>query len=503
LCEYLVYILLNKEPGKMAKRMVIIGCSNTRNTFGQQLKKLDRAGGVKAEYVSATSFTVGCEALKTVTNAAILLVCFLLNGITDATELCTNDEEIAVKVGEVIDAYCAAIILSATNNPTTKVYVMPPFFRSTPDWLTTRIDGIADIIMEGLRDNQDIVLLPLIKFTSEDLTDSVHLNPDAQTKLYSHVTSVLFPEAMDTNTASRKKRPITPTSDTKVASGAKRQTRLAAPAVTAANETPASTEPMTMTTLYNLLSTQIANVATTSKEFGGRVVELEEKVETLEDRIDYGNGSIDALVWQSANQADITDSLVNDKNLNQVIVSGLKVGAGKNEDGMPKTLMEVAQHLAGTTKVHPGAIKSVYPQKFPVPKPGYKNNFVIHFNCVEAGILFRQQANQFRKDTHKDWTNVYVQNVVTKSTQVRIFLLQSIAKELQNLPANTGKFVYCSKYESRPQLCFKKERIEKRMFYVDAIQKYAGLISETSHAQATKIAGRSYGPRLKPTFAIL
>jgi hypothetical protein len=255
--------------------------------------------------------------------------------------------------------------------------------------------------------------------------------------------------------------------------------------------------------LYTLLSTQIADVATTSTAFGGRVVALENTVEVLEDRVDRNYGALDSMMWQSVNQADITDSLINDKNHNQVIVSGLKVSDCTNEDGTGKELSEVAKHLVNTTRVHPGAIARVFAQKFPTPKAGFKSDFTIHFNCTEAGLLFRQQANQLRKDNHASWINVYVQNVTTKSTKVRIYLLQAIAKELQKLPANKGKFVFCNKYDSRPQLCFKGERIEKRFYYLEAAQKYGKLLSEASLAQAKKIAGRSYKERLQPTFALI
>jgi hypothetical protein len=90
--------------------------------------------------------------------------------------------------------------------------------------------------------------------------------------------------------------------------------------------------------LYTLLSTQIAEVSSTSSAFGGRVVALEGTVEVLEDRLDRTYGSLDSMMWQSVNQADITDSLINDKNHNQVIVSGLSVSACTKEDGTAKEL---------------------------------------------------------------------------------------------------------------------------------------------------------------------
>jgi len=513
----------------MANRMVIVGSSNTRNTFAGQLKKLDKAGSIKSEYISATSFTAGCEALKNISETSIILICFLLNGISDATELCNNDEEIAAKMGEVVDTYCAAILQSSVSRPNTTHYIMPPFFRSSPDWLASRISDIADSIKEKLSLKPGILHIPPITFNKDDLMDTVHLNSTAQSKLYEHITTFMFPEAMETTVETgqqgRNKRPNETTLEDKSLTKARRihQGQPTAPApttpaptapapTTPAPTTPALTTPAPTTpvftdpniqALYTLLSTQIADVATTSTAFGGRVVALESTVEVLEDRVDRNYGALDSMMWQSVNQADITDSLINDKNHNQVIVSGLKVSDCTNEDGTGKELSEVAKHLVNTTRVHPGAIARVFAQKFPTPKAGFKSDFTIHFNCTEAGLLFRQQANQLRKDNHASWINVYVQNVTTKSTKVRIYLLQAIAKELQKLPANKGKFVFCNKYDSRPQLCFKGERIEKRFYYLEAAQKYGKLLSEASLAQAKKIAGRSYKERLQPTFALI
>ena len=78
-------------------------------------------------------------------------------------------------------------------------------------------------------------------------------------------------------------------------------------------------------------------------------------------------------------------------------------------------LMDIAMNMVSTTKIHTSSIKRVFSQRFPAPKDGFLNDFVIHFNCLEAGVLFRQQANQLRKDKAPKWHNIYVQNVITKA----------------------------------------------------------------------------------------
>jgi len=107
----------------MAK-ITIVGSSNTRNTFSGKLKQLERLGKCTAEYISATSTTAGYKALKDAQDTTILVICFLLNGITDATELCRNDAEIQVQVSVLTEQYCHAIIESATAKPNCQHYVI-------------------------------------------------------------------------------------------------------------------------------------------------------------------------------------------------------------------------------------------------------------------------------------------------------------------------------------------------------------------------------------------
>jgi len=505
-----------------SNRMVIIGSSNIRNAFNGKLKRLDMMGNVKSEYISATSFTAGCEALKSTAGAALVLICFLLNGIVDASELCENSQEIESKTVEVVDAYCAAIMASTVEKPGVKHYVMPPFYRSTPDWLGARLASIASMVRERLVLNLDIIHVPPITFIAKDLTDGVHLNKESLDKLYEHIAQFMFPEKMEEDRTSNK-RPASALDSERLAfntvnpdSPAKTRKPNILPKlkpvnnpafsganIAALNTTTTFTDP-NMHSLYTLLSAQISNISTFTAEVNNRVDNIEESTEALERRVDVHNGTMQVMVWQSACQAELTDSLINDSNHNQVIVSGLRKDSQTKEDGTLMSLMDVAIALVATTKIHTGSITRVFTQKFPVPKEGVMNDFVVHFNCREAGLAFRQQANQLRKDQSPQWRGVYVQNLTTKATRVRVFILQKIADGLKLLPAHTGKEIFVTKFESRPQLCFKRDdRMTRRMYYTDAVEKYERVLSQDNIAHARKIAGRSFGERLRVIFGIL
>ena len=87
---------------------------------------------------------------------------------------------------------------------------------------------------------------------------------------------------------------------------------------------------------------------------------------------------------------------------------------------------------------------------------------------------------------------------------VRAALLQLIAKSLQRLPSNAGKTIMVTRFDTRPRLCYKiGNRIEKGLFYIDAIQKYESLLTPADLAYARKIAGKSFEDTLRPIFSVL
>jgi len=88
---------------------------------------------------------------------------------------------------------------------------------------------------------------------------------------------------------------------------------------------------------------------------------------------------------------------------------------------------------------------------------------------------------------------VYVSNDPTKSTRVRICVLQSMARRLAPLPANSGKTIFVSRFDVRPQLCFKfAGRVERRYDYVAAIEKYRSVLTTEDKEAARKVAGTAF-----------
>ena len=501
----------------------IIGASNTRNAFSGRLKQLERMGGCKADYVSATSINAGYKALKDSKEATSLLICFLLNGVTDATELCKDENEIQAQTAIVINQYCQAILDSANEKPDCQHFVMTPFFRSTPRWLADKLSDIISAVNEKLALQKGIIIIPAIDFGPTDLYDEVHLTSEAQNRLFTHISEFLFPPTMliDQTRTKRARSPspthlsLSTSSQDLTATGRNgegipdksRQRNWTSGSASKVSRTQelvktAASTPETSSAAKISRAQEPEGTPETEPETEVQDKSVEGRLNMLETRMETQRGCMVIMVYQSANQADITDSLINTNNLNQVLVSGITDGCF--DLGWSPNIKAVVDKLVSFTKVHPGAVSTAIPQQFPAPKGNHLPDLRIFFNCSQAGLLFRQQANKLRQDKAPGWAGIFVSNVATRATQVRVALLQAIAKALQRLPSNAGKKIMVTRFDSRPQLCFKTgNKIDRRLFYIDAIQRYQSLLTPADLAFARKIAGKAFEDRLRPTFAIL
>jgi len=79
-----------------------------------------------------------------------------------------------------------------------------------------------------------------------------------------------------------------------------------------------------------------------------------------------------------------------------------------------------------------------------------------------------------------------------------------MAKRLAPLPANSGKTIFVSRYDVKPQLCFKfGGRVEKRYSFVDAIEKYRSVLQEEDKIAARKVAGKTFSDDELRQFIVL
>lgn len=72
----------------------VIGNSNIHNAFSTRLKLSEKISGQVTEFVPAEAYSSGIMALGNLDGATTVLVNFLVNGLVDVTELCSDLDEV-------------------------------------------------------------------------------------------------------------------------------------------------------------------------------------------------------------------------------------------------------------------------------------------------------------------------------------------------------------------------------------------------------------------------
>ena len=103
----------------------VIGDSNIRNAFSTCLKISERISGLNTEFVSAAAYSSGMVALADLESASVVLVSFLVNGMVDAAELCSDLDAVDNVIENKVKEYVAAVRMAATINAGTKFYILP------------------------------------------------------------------------------------------------------------------------------------------------------------------------------------------------------------------------------------------------------------------------------------------------------------------------------------------------------------------------------------------
>jgi len=524
----------------------IIGDSNTRNAFSTRLKLCERITGQNTEFISASAYSSGLVALSDLGNSTVVYISFLTNGLTDATELCSDLKEIDGVIQNKVIEYIAALRLAASVNPGTKFYIMPPMLRTTPFWMESRLPQIISYVTAQARDIPNLTILAPLLVNKENLeTDGVHLNRETQSRLFSYIMESLFPDkiSVKTKNVTRDRSDSdedmgTPPSK-KSAADSLASTPLPSTSTRSPSANAVSTAPTTSQSLFDTFeeennpepevihSTQATHTGESVPEEDGSTLanpDLQQLYQMLSRKIDMVKGSttmvqerVDAvhrdmakttrvvernthilrsLHIRTAAQAEILDAHSNTLNLNFVMISGVPatlISAQRGETQELPGIKIVMDKLIKYTPLLVSGVKFAVYAKYIKHQEGKLPNIKACFINSDTALTFRDAANKLRIAKKDFWSSVYVSNDPTKSTRVRISILQSLSKRLAMLPANNGKTVFVSRFDVKPQLCFKYGgRVEKRLDFVTAVQKYRSLLQPEDKETARKIAGKSF-----------
>jgi hypothetical protein len=245
--------------------------------------------------------------------------------------------------------------------------------------------------------------------------------------------------------------------------------------------------------LYQMLSKKMDGINNDSAKVLVRVGQVETLATNTAKQVECNHLILKSLHLRTAKQAELLDSHSNTLNLNVVMISGISSSLFRVAEGELPRVKTVMDKLIKFTPLLTSGIKfATYAKyiKHPIDKlPNIKAFFI----NADTALAFRESANKLRIEKKDFWASVYVSNDPTKSTRVRICILQAIAKRLAPLPANAGKTIFVSRFDVKPQLCFKfSGRVEKRFDYVAAIEKYRSVLKPEDKEAARKVAGKTF-----------
>jgi len=478
----------------MAKQLgvfKVIGNSNIRNAFSTRLKLSERISGQTTEFISAVAYSSGLLALSNLGQANTVLVSFLVNGLVDATELCTDLEAVDKVLETKTKEYLAAITMTASINPETKFYMMPPMTRTTPIWFESKLGLITEIMAAQSVGISNLVLLPHFVVLTKDLeADGVHLDRKTQSRLFNHIMEELFPGGINVKTRNISRDRIE--SDDDAASPPSKKTNGRAeegsgeieiemlvdggsPAAATQPEGPSpstSGAPMMaearakeedgietmeirnpdLQQLYQMLSKKIDSAKDVTTGLQSKIADVSDLAIKTTKQVETHTFLLRSLHLRTAKQAELLDSHSNTLNLNVVMISGVPETIIRSPSGEPPSTKSVMEKIIKYTPLLISGIKFATYAKYIKHQEGKLPNIKAFFINAETALAFRDSANKLRIAKKDFWTSVYVSNDPTKSTRVRIAILRALAKRLAPLPANAGKTIFVSKFDVKTTL---------------------------------------------------
>jgi len=256
--------------------------------------------------------------------------------------------------------------------------------------------------------------------------------------------------------------------------------------------------------LYQMLSKKIDMVKGVSTAVQLKVDSFQREMTGATRKVERNTLMLRSLHIRTAAQAETLDAHSNTLNLNFVMISGVPATLLSGPRGDLPAIKHVMDKLIKYTPLLVSGVKFAVYAKYIKYQEGKLPNIKACFINTDTALAFRDSANKLRIAKKDFWSSVYVSNDPTKSTRVRISILQAISKRLAPLPANNGKTIFVSRFDVKPQLCFKfGGRVEKRIDYVTAIEKYRSLLKPEDKEAAKKVAGKSFSEDQLRQFLVL
>ena len=356
------------------------------------------------EVVKCTTRSALTSGLATRPDISLIVTSVLSNFLCDAGKK-ADPNGILEALNEEIISHVSAVSSYATTNVSSRIVIVPPLPRSTPDWFGPYLPGLTALLstqVNQLASSQVRCLAPFIAPASYFDSDGVHLNPAAGVEFIRYIISgvdQVFPVVDCTALTSPASAPVCE---------------------------------------VRSLSSAVRELTSVTEKF---------RDDTLTRRAQ------DNLVF--ARLKEDRDFELNKSRENRFTVSGLQLRGDQVPPRDPverknffKVILQALVDEACPSVDPKPVIQDVYVNM----RHGVGTPFIeARMDSVASATSFRVAASKLAKDESPNFNGLFIANAVTLTTRVRIEILRALAKTV-----STGSIdAFVKGFSSRPVLCVK------------------------------------------------
>ena len=236
-----------------------------------------------------------------------------------------------------------------------------------------------------------------------------------------------------------------------------------------------------------------------------RIEKVEAKCAQLQKELDDLKREMEKKRWDSnvahSRDREELDSLNNLRKEYKIIINGLSSSSSNPPESGPERtawIKDVVKRLSNT--VFPGSGEKVTFVKqmtsedinFPAAEVSYDTSETARL--VRRGFIEKKKAGM-------DFKKIFMCNVVTLATRVRVDLMQAIVRQF----GNDDLEMFVKQFVARPVIVVKKSVSygDFALTFTDAIARFGSELEESNLAQAYWRTGKAFNGQLEQTFVIL
>lgn len=460
-----------------------------------------------SDFVNASAFTNGIEVLDKLQSKGTVVCGFLTNGLVDSYD---GQGDVQSILSTTIGIYANSIRM-AQDKTKCKMIVIMPFARPKPEWLSKQHDYITTTLTKKLGQIEGIELTPPIMIHEQLFeSDGIHLNDLGLSMLHAHLmstctafrkvrASVSRPSVSDdldvfaelgSGQGGRKRQgsPVNQTSQKTKRKEDQTDERMS-------TESQSTDDGVTITVTGGASSSHdMAEVVrSTIQSEMSKYQMLQAKTNTLvSDRIKNLDSEILIL-------NENTDTAINLANRHILLCSGLKGTISKDRRDKNKQAVKSAEDFL--TKISAGKVDLMFTTFIPgpPPRPGCLPMLKMSFGSHGDAFHVKKRFDEFRKTNQRMCADIYLSPELTRATRVRASIMLAMIKKrkVQELVKDAKPQV--NKFEPKPDIIFrdtKTGKIERRVSFKEACDRFLHLLNEDDLIIVRKIAGKAFSNRL-------